>query len=134
MRGALPSKTIVNPKDQNFECNAILSRSGKVTLDVIAKETIEEEKAPPKVDEQELSEGEGEEAKKASPTPPLVAEYKPPLPFPYKGAKRTFGGGMRHINGDAQEASNHNPDLRGNGVHATVCHVSQGASCKEEQA
>ncbi|CAL1381127.1 unnamed protein product [Linum trigynum] len=81
-KGALPSQTIANPKDQNGGLKNICLRSGKVTPEVVAKEKIEEKESPPKINEQELSDGEGEEAKKASPTPPQVAEYKPPIPFP----------------------------------------------------
>ncbi|CAL1400002.1 unnamed protein product [Linum trigynum] len=83
-RGALPFQTIANPKDQNVGLNVILLRSWKVTLDVVSKEVIEEEKTPPTVDDQEISEGEGEEAKNALPTSPLVVEYEPPLLFPMR--------------------------------------------------
>ncbi|CAL1356225.1 unnamed protein product [Linum trigynum] len=73
---------IANPKDQSTGCNVILLRSKKVTMKVVAKEVVEEEKTPPTVNDQEGTEREEEETKKASPTPPRVAEYKPPVPFP----------------------------------------------------
>ncbi|CAL1387675.1 unnamed protein product [Linum trigynum] len=79
--GLLPSQTIVNPKDQNAGCNAILLRNGKVTPEVVPKEVMEEGTTPPTTnDHEEVGETE-EEPKKALPTPTQVAEYKPPLPF-----------------------------------------------------
>ncbi|CAL1389181.1 unnamed protein product [Linum trigynum] len=80
-KGALPSQTIANPKDQ-VGCNVIYLRSGKVTTRVVAKEVIEKEDSNPKDGDEEPSVGGKEVARKASPTPSPMAEYKPPLPFP----------------------------------------------------
>ncbi|CAL1370609.1 unnamed protein product [Linum trigynum] len=80
-REPLPSQTITNPKDHS-RVNSIHLRSGKVTPKVVAREVDEKEDPLPEGEEEETSGEKRGVARKASPTPPPMAEYTPALTFP----------------------------------------------------
>ncbi|CAL1371127.1 unnamed protein product [Linum trigynum] len=116
-KGALPSQTVANPKHHVGE-NAIQLRSGKVTPEVVAKEVIEKEDCLPESGEEETSAEKRGVARKASSTPPPLAEYTPPLPFPSRVQKERLkavcGGFMEmlrklHLNILFLEAMAHMP-------------------------
>ncbi|CAL1407733.1 unnamed protein product [Linum trigynum] len=98
-KGALPSQTIGNPKDQ-AGCNVIYLRSGKVTPEVVAQEVNEKEDPLPEGEEEETSGEKRGVTRKARPTPPPVAEYTPPPLFP-QGFTGKIGSGMWRLHVDA---------------------------------
>ncbi|CAL1406423.1 unnamed protein product [Linum trigynum] len=78
--GTLPGQTIPHPPTPNERCNAIMTRSGKMTVDPPAREPEKESPvlAAPAV-EQEVE----KEVEVPAPKPqPVVKEYVPKLPFP----------------------------------------------------
>ncbi|KAK0606803.1 hypothetical protein LWI29_004553 [Acer saccharum] len=90
-QGALPSNTVVNPKEQ---CNAISLRSGKeVELPdnfgmgkevVVEEEGIEEEEV---VEEKKSSSHDNVPTTSNDPPPPQVKAYVPPIPYPQRFLK-----------------------------------------------
>ncbi|CAL1390817.1 unnamed protein product [Linum trigynum] len=78
--GTLPGQTIPHPQNPNEHCNAIMTRSGKMTVDPPAR--AQEREAPASASPAAEEEVEKEVEVPAPKPQPVVKEYIPKLPFP----------------------------------------------------